>query len=315
MGEKIVFMGTPEFAVESLKNLLDCGMNVAAVVTAPDRPAGRGRKIQLSAVKEYALSKGIVVLQPERLKNEQFLQDLKAIQADLFVVVAFRMLPEVVWQMPPKGTINLHGSLLPDYRGAAPINWAVINGETKTGATTFFIEKEIDTGKIIDKVSIDIGKNETAGELHDRLMVAGAKLLSESVEKVLDGSVTPVDQNKLMQGTLKAAPKIFKPDCKINWNNSAQEIHNKIRGLSPYPTAWTEISKDGQLKSLKLFTSRFHPSHQNSNGQLKVEDERLFIGANDGWVEILTLQLEGKKKMNTSDFLKGFPITEWKINP
>lgn len=313
MSGKIVFMGTPDFAVESLKQIIDSGIEVAAVVTTPDRPAGRGQQLRGSAVKEFALEKNLKILQPEKLKSEEFLRELESIGADLFVVVAFRMLPEAVWNMPPKGTINLHGSLLPQYRGAAPINWAVINGEKKTGATTFFIEKEIDTGKVIDKVEIDIAENDSAGEVHDRLMVEGAGLLAKTVGQILSGSVTAIPQDQLIKEELKEAPKIFKNDCQINWAFDVESIHNKIRGLSPYPTAWTTIEKDGTKKTIKLFQSIKHFDGLNHSNQLKVEHDKLYFGAADGWIEIIELQLEGKKRMSVSDFLKGFQIEEWTL--
>jgi methionyl-tRNA formyltransferase len=304
MSSKIVFMGTPDFAVESLKAILENGTEVGAVITAPDRPAGRGQQLRQSAVKEFALSKNLKILQPEKLKNPEFLLELEEVNADLFVVVAFRMLPEVVWNMPKKGTINLHGSLLPNYRGAAPINWAVINGEKETGATTFFIEKQIDTGKIIDKVKIPIGENDSAGTIHDDLMVAGANLLANTVEKILNGKVEAVAQSELMEGELKEAPKIFKADCKIDWTQNAEAIHNKIRGLSPYPAAWTEFEKDGKKKSIKLFESLKEITGKDETGKIKIEEEIQF-GCADGWIVIKTLQLEGKKRMKSKDFLQG----------
>ncbi|MCB9223273.1 MAG: methionyl-tRNA formyltransferase [Crocinitomicaceae bacterium] len=313
MSGKIIFMGTPDFAVESLKQILENGIEVAAVVTAPDRPAGRGQQLSASAVKEFAVSKGLTILQPEKLKDEDFLNELKTINADLFVVVAFRMLPEVVWNMPPKGTINLHGSLLPQYRGAAPINWAVINGEKKTGATTFFIEKEIDTGKVIDKVEIDISDTDTAGSVHDRLMVKGAELLAKTVKQILDGTVKAIPQNELIKGELKEAPKIFKPDCKIDWNHSTVEIYNKIRGLSPYPAAWTSIQKDDQVRSIKLFKTTKALDGSSHSNEIKIEKDHLYFGTADGWLQIDELQIEGKKRMNVSDFLKGFQIQDWKL--
>jgi methionyl-tRNA formyltransferase len=309
MSKKIVFMGTPDFAVESLKQLIDADVEVAAVVTAPDRPAGRGQQIKESAVKQFAKSQNLTVLQPEKLKAEDFHEQLKTIAADLFVVVAFRMLPEVVWSMPPLGTINLHGSMLPNYTGAAPINWAVINGESETGATTFFIEKEIDTGKIIDHVKIPIGENDTAGKIHDDLMVKGATLLKDTVLQIFEGNVKAVPQEELYNESHQHAPKIFKADCKIDWSKNTEEIHNKIRGLSPYPTAWTEFIINGKKKSIKLFESRKKLDGQNHLGQLKL-DESLLIGSTDGWVEILQLQVEGKKRMKATDFISGYNQAE-----
>ena len=314
MSQKVVFMGTPEFAVASLSELVDQGIDVCAVVTMPDKPAGRGQQINESEVKIYAKEKGLSILQPTNLKDEEFLSELKKLNADLFVVVAFRMLPEVVWEMPQLGTINLHGSLLPQYRGAAPINWAVINGDAETGATTFFIEKEIDTGKIIDSVKIKINENDDAGIVHDRLMVDGSKLLAKTVLSIFNG--TAVGQNQLSNSTsleLKSAPKIFKPDCKIDWKNSTTIIYNKIRGLAPYPTAWTEIEKDGIKKSIKLFKTKKEIDSTNHHLQIQLKDGSLFFGCNDGWLEIIELQLEGKKRMQANEFLKGFSITEWKL--
>ena len=309
---KIVFMGTPEFAVESLKSILNKNIEVAAVITAPDRPAGRGQQLKQSAVKEFALLQNIKVLQPEKLKDEQFLSELKSIAADLFVVVAFRMLPEVVWNMPPKGTINLHGSLLPNYRGAAPINWAVINGEKETGATTFFIEKEIDTGKIIDKVILPIGDNDTAGDVHDKLMVKGGVLLADTVTNILNGQVEGIPQADLIKGEIKDAPKIFKPDCQIDWTQNSAAIHNKIRGLAPYPTAWTKIQNQSSSKSIKLFTAEKIEDGKNHSTEIKM-DEGLFFGTSNGWIKIIELQLEGKKRMKSIDFIKGFNFNDWKL--
>jgi methionyl-tRNA formyltransferase len=311
---KIIFMGTPDFAVESLKQLVEAGINVAAVVTSPDRPAGRGQQIKQSAVKEYASKQNLPVLQPEKLKSEEFIATLKQIDADLFVVVAFRMLPEIVWGMPKLGTINLHGSLLPQYRGAAPINWAVINGEKETGATTFFIEKEIDTGKIIDWVKIAIGPNDTAGDVHDELMIKGAKLLTKTVLSILNGTVTAKSQSDF-EGfkSLKHAPKIFKPDCKIDWSDLTLNIHNKIRGLAPYPNAWTEIEKDGKVKSLKLFKTEPVYTGTINTGKIEVNEEEVKFGTNDGWIILKEIQLEGKKRMPLNDFIKGFNFNDCKL--
>lgn len=313
MSKKIVFMGTPDFAVESLRQILEADIEVAAVVTAPDRPAGRGQQLKASAIKEFAVSKDLKILQPEKLKDPQFVQDLSDLNADLFVVVAFRMLPEVVWSQPSKGTINLHGSLLPQYRGAAPINWAVINGEAKTGATTFFIEKEIDTGNVIDRVEIDISPTDTAGSVHDKLMVKGGTLLAKTVQQILKGEVKSTPQNEIEGDGLKDAPKIFKADCQIDWSSTSKSIYNKIRGLSPYPTAWTMINKDDMQKSMKLFDATPHFDGLDHQGEIKLETDRLFLGCCDGWIEILHLQLEGKKRMSVSDFTKGFQIKEWSL--
>lgn len=311
MGNKIVFMGTPDFAVESLKQLLTAGIEVAAVVTSPDRPAGRGQKLRASAVKEFAVSRDLPILQPEKLKAETFLAELRAIDADLFVVVAFRMLPVVVWDMPPKGTINLHGSLLPQYRGAAPINWAVINGEKETGATTFFIEKEIDTGKIIDNVKIPILQEDTAGTIHDKLMVKGATLLTDTVKAIFDETITAKDQAESIDGeALKHAPKIFKPDCQINWKDTTENTYNKIRGLSPYPAAWTKIkAENGKTKSLKIFQTSPLEDGNNNAGKIKEEEGTILFGTADGWINIKELQLEGKKRMPIQQFNQGFDFS------
>lgn len=306
-------MGTPEFAVRSLEVLLQGGIDVAAVVTVPDKPAGRGQQLTESAVKKFAVEKGLKILQPEKLKDENFLTELNALNADLFVVVAFRMLPEAVWAMPALGTINLHGSLLPQYRGAAPINWAVINGDKETGATTFFIEKEIDTGKIIDRVTIPIDEKDTAGSVHDRLMEQGAQLLLKTVESIFNGTAHGIEQLNFMAGTLKPAPKIFKEDCFLNWAQSTETVYNKIRGLSPYPTAWTMLVKEDQQKTLKLFAALKHTDGANHAFELKSDGTTLFLGCSDGWLEVTELQLEGKKKMRTAEFLNGFHLAGWKI--
>lgn len=306
----IVFMGTPAFAVESLRQLLDAGVTVKAVVTVPDKPAGRGLKLIPSAVKEFALEKGLPVLQPEKLKSEEFIQSLKALNADLFVVVAFRMLPEIVWSMPKFGTINLHGSLLPQYRGAAPINWAVINGESVTGATTFFIEKEIDTGKIIDKVELPVGPDDDAGIVHDTMMVKGASLLVNTVKNIFNGNVHPIDQNNVMDASLlKPAPKIFKETCKINWNENGQKIHNLIRGLSPYPTAYSDYyDEKNEKQNVKIYKAKFVPKeHKFIPGYIECDGKSyLHIYCKDGYLSVLDLQLPGRKRMKIDELLRGF---------
>lgn len=308
MKQKIVFMGTPDFAVASLAKIIDSGIEVAAVVTAPDRPAGRGQKLQESAVKIFAIIKNIPVLQPEKLKAEDFVQSLAALKADLFVVVAFRMLPEVVWKMPPLGTINLHGSLLPRYRGAAPINWAVINGDTETGVTTFFIEKEIDTGQIIDSASTPISKEDTAGTVHDRLMHIGAEVLVDTIRRIFNGTAMrkPQPSNEATH-----APKIFKPDCKIDWNEDVVTVFNKIRGLSPYPTAFTTLHQEENTKTLKIFSVDYVEAGTEKAGKTKVEDDLVWISCKNGWIKIKELQLEGKKRMDSGSFIKGFDISNW----
>ena len=301
---KIVFMGTPDFAVASLDALVQANFDIVAVVTAPDKPAGRGQKLNESAVKKYAIEKSIPVLQPEKLKNPEFLEALKSYQADLQVVVAFRMLPEVVWNMPSKGTINLHGSLLPQYRGAAPINHAIINGEKESGVTTFFLTHEIDTGDIILSDRTPIGDDETAGELHDKLMVIGANLLVKTVTAIAEGNVSEQPQPK--SDELKHAPKIFKEDCKIDWNNSTIKIHNLIRGLSPYPTAFTLLND----KTLKIFKAE--PEHTEpaiaAGGFLTDNKTYLKFATKDGFIKLLDIQFEGKKRMLIADFLRGMRL-------
>ncbi|MCZ4222102.1 methionyl-tRNA formyltransferase [Pedobacter rhodius] len=301
---KIVFMGTPDFAVASLDALVKADFDIVAVITAPDKPAGRGQKLNESAVKKYALEKGIPVLQPEKLKNPGFLEELKSYQADLQVVVAFRMLPEVVWNMPPKGTINLHGSLLPQYRGAAPINHAIINGEKESGVTTFFLTHEIDTGNIILSDSTPITNDETAGELHDKLMIIGANLLVKTVTAIAEGNFT--EQPQPQSEVLRHAPKIFKDDCKIDWNNPAQQVHNLIRGLSPYPTAFTLLND----KTLKIFKAEIEDKEPGIAAGGFLTDGKTFLkfATKDGFIKLLDIQYEGKKRMLVEDFLRGMRL-------
>jgi len=303
---RIVFMGTPEFAVPAVDALVKDGFDVAAIVTVPDKPAGRGQQLQESAVKKYALSQNIAVLQPEKLKSPEFIEQLQTIAADLFVVVAFRMLPEVVWNMPRLGTINLHGSLLPKYRGAAPINRAVMNGETETGVTTFFLQHEIDTGKVIMREKLAISENETAGEVHDRMMLMGAQTLLKTVQKIESGTADAIPQDELVQSgeSIIHAPKIFKEDCRIQWNQSVDVIHNFVRGLSPYPAAFTEL----QGKTFKIFSGiKKKTSHSEEAGSWKIVDQKeLLFAASDGYYSVTEVQLEGKKKMKTEEFLRGF---------
>jgi methionyl-tRNA formyltransferase len=303
---KIVFMGTPEFAVASLDALVRSGATIVGVVTAPDKPAGRGMKLQESAVKKYAVEKGLRVLQPEKLRNPQFLEELKSLAADLQVVVAFRMLPEAVWNMPPMGTINVHGSLLPHYRGAAPINWAIINGEPETGVTTFKLKHEIDTGDILLQERIPIGENETAGELHDRMKEVGAGLLVRTAKGLAEGSLQEVPQADIIanEEVVKHAPKIFTDTCRIDWSQPVDQIHNLIRGLSPYPAAFTQL----QGKGLKVFRSEKEitpPAH--APGELVTDSKHyLKIAAANGYIHLKEVQLEGKKRMAIEDFLRGF---------
>lgn len=305
---RIVFMGTPEFAVASLDALIRAGCNIVAVITAPDKPAGRGMKLQASAVKQYATENDIPVLQPERLKNPVFLEELRKLDADLQIVVAFRMLPELVWNMPPLGTVNLHGSLLPQYRGAAPINWAVINGETTTGVTTFRLQHEIDTGHILLQDSFPIGENETAGEVHDRMKVVGANLLVETVKGLADGSLTERPQQIGGEIILHHAPKLFTDTARIDFHQSTATVHNLIRGLSPFPGAFTLLDN----KTLKIYRSEKQlqtPTHAPGSYDT---DGRTYLrfSCSDGYVQVKELQLEGKKKMTTDEFLRGYRFAE-----
>ena len=304
---RIIYMGTPEFAVESLKALVENDFNVVAVVTMPDKPIGRGHKVQSSPVKEYAVAQKIPVLQPERLKDESFLAELRSFNADLQIVVAFRMLPEVVWAMPRLGTFNLHASLLPQYRGAAPINWAIINGETKTGVTTFFLQHEIDTGNIILQESVAILPEENVGNLHDKLMHIGAKSVVRTVEIILSEKVNAIPQQE--DEELKLAPKIFKDTCRINWEKSGESIHNFVRGVSPYPAAWCELLQDNSdAVVLKVFETKFEKiSHQMPLKSILTDGKSyLKVAVNDGFLHLKTIQIQGKKRMNVSDFLMGF---------
>ena len=305
---KIVFLGTPEFAVASLDILVKNGYSIAAVVTAPDKPAGRGQRISESAVKIYAREKGLKILQPEKLKDPGFLDELKKLNADLFIVVAFRMLPEAVWKMPRKGTFNLHASLLPEYRGAAPINRAIMNGEEKTGVSTFFLQQEIDAGKIILQEETRIGKTENAGSLHDRLMLMGSELVLKTVKLIEKGDPPLADQSALTGGTPKQAPKLFKENCKIEWNEGMELIYNRVRGLSPYPGAWTTIIwPDGKEQEMKVFKveRKEYPEKKRPGMMICDNKNYLQILCKDGSLEILELQLAGKKRMSVSDLLRG----------
>jgi methionyl-tRNA formyltransferase len=331
---RIVFMGTPEFAVASLEALSRAGFNIVGVITAPDKPSGRGLRLNESDVKKYAAKKGLKILQPEKLKNPEFLDELKSLNADLQVVVAFRMLPEVVWNMPPRGTINLHASLLPQYRGAAPINWAIINGEKETGVTTFKLQREIDTGNILLQEKIPIGENETAGELHDKMKEVGAQLLAGTVEGIANGTLQEVSQSAIVNPSANAqdqlsiesndvdsqltpdsyrdhdsrlfkhAPKINTETCKIDWHKPIDEIHNLIRGLSPYPTAFTELGD----KTLKIFKSEKEPAVPTSRVGRWETNQKSFLkfAAKDGYIHLREVQLEGKKRMSIEDFLRGY---------
>jgi methionyl-tRNA formyltransferase len=308
-------MGTPDFAVGILDGLIANNFNVVASITAPDKPAGRGQKISESAVKTFCVEKNIPVLQPTNLKDETFVQSLGDLNADLFVVVAFRMLPEVIWNMPPKGTINLHASLLPQYRGAAPINWAIVNGEKETGVTTFFIEKEIDTGMVIERASITIGENETAGDLHDRLMNLGRELVIKSVAQIENGSVVRTSQDSLIESNLNAAPKIFKPMCEIDWNQNVQTIHDFCRGFSPYPTAWTTIINDSrkESKTIKIFKTEKTDIPVETSGKLTKDSAGLLFPCSDFYLRIIEIQPEGKRRMTHKEFAAGYNFNDWKI--
>ena len=304
---RIVFMGTPDFAVASLDALLKAGFDVVGVITAPDKPAGRGQKIHQSAVKQYAESHNLYTLQPEKLKDKAFLKELETLKADLQVVVAFRMLPEVVWNMPSKGTINLHASLLPQYRGAAPINWAIINGEEESGVTTFFLKQEIDTGDILFCEKVSISDNMIAGELHDELMNIGAGLLTKTVTAIKEGNYKELPQDSFDDTVLKHAPKIFKDDCKINWEEPLERVYNHIRGLSPYPAAFTTFLG----KTLKLFRAEKEAEYHETPAGDFISDGKTFLkfATPDGYISLKEIQLEGKKRMRIDEFLRGIKIS------
>lgn len=303
-------MGTPDFAVESLEALIEGGYNVVGVVTMPDKPVGRHQTtLSASAVKQYAVAHGLPVLQPERLRDEEFLAALKAWNADLQIVVAFRMLPEVVWNMPPCGTFNLHAALLPQYRGAAPINWAIINGETQTGITTFFLDHDIDTGKVIRRVPVEILDTDNVEDVHDKLMVLGARLVTETVDAIIADNVVPIPQEKLSADTiLHPAPKIFKETCRIDWSLPTKRVYDFIRGLSPYPAAWTELVCGEKRTMLKIFaTEKDSDMPDVPAGTVVIEGKTTMkVALADGWLRITSLQLSGKKRMDIQDFLRGF---------
>lgn len=307
-------MGTPDFAVESLKILVENNYNIVGVITAPDKPAGRGQKIMQSAVKKYADSNDLKTLQPTNLKSEAFLTELKDLNANLQIVVAFRMLPELVWNMPEMGTFNLHASLLPQYRGAAPINWAIINGEKETGVSTFFLQHKIDTGDIIAQEKTPIGENETAGELHDKLMNIGSSLVLKTVQNIENENINSQAQNENQE--LKEAFKIFKPFCKIDWSKPMDEIHNHIRGLSPYPTSWTEFKhkKSAELISCKIFrTEKIVEDHSLASGEIIISKKEFKIAVTGGFLNIKELQLAGKKRMDVASLLNGVDFNEYSI--
>lgn len=301
---KIIFMGTPEFAVKSLSILHENGYDIVAVVTVPDKPVGRGLKLGASPVKEYALTHNLPVLQPEKLRNEEFVAELQRLQPDLAVVVAFRMLPEVVWRIPKLGTFNLHASLLPNYRGAAPINWAVANGETVSGVTTFFIDKQIDTGELLFQEKVEIPATWNAGDLHDELMQVGAKLVLKTVQSIERGNIQPLPQDDSQ--AIHHAPKIFKENCEINWVQPAKKIHDFVRGMSPFPTAYTFF----EGKMLKIYETKItnEPVNKDTNPHTFLINEKrtvLKVACNDEWLELLVVQPESKKRMGAADFLRG----------
>lgn len=313
---KIVFLGNPEFAAESLSRIHAAGFNVAAVVTMPDKRAGRGHRLIESPVKQFAVANGIKTLQPEKLRDPGFIDELRAVGADIFVVIAFRMLPEVVWQMPRLGTFNLHASLLPRYRGAAPINRAVMNGDSETGVTTFFLKHEIDTGDIIDRRSISVGPDENVGSVHDRLMALGADLTVKTLESIVNGTFTTTPQHELCGNEQPTpAPKIFKEDCRIDWNRTRREIHNHVRGLSPYPAAWTELfDGDAPVGQVKIFTTRISEdgnttSESAAPGSVEFDGSRMMVATCDGPIEVVELQLQGKQRMGVAEFMRGRRIS------
>lgn len=304
---RVVFMGTPDFAVTILDGLLSANVNVVGVITAPDKPAGRGRKMNQSAVKKYALEKELTILQPKNLKSPEFQEALEALKPNLQIVVAFRMLPKSVWKLPEYGTFNLHASLLPEYRGAAPINWAIINGESKTGVTTFFIDDKIDTGEIILQSETDISSDETVGELHDRLMHLGSKLVNETVELISQGDVKTQKQPEKEE---KSAPKIHTHTCEIDWNENLDTIYNKVRGLNPYPAAWTTLYNDEEEKLVKIYNVEKESSnHKLENGTIVFSKKELKVAVKDGYLKILSLKLAGKKKMDAKSLLNGYSFS------
>ena len=317
---RIVFLGTPDFAVESLDALVSGGYNIVGVVTMPDKIGGRGHKVIESPVKQYAVAHGLKLMQPANLKEPEFVEELRSLNADLQIVIAFRMLPEIVWSMPPMGTFNLHASLLPKYRGAAPINRAVMNGETETGVTTFFLKHEIDTGDIIQQVAVPIEIDDDVEAVHDRLMHLGASLVLETVEAILAGTVKPIEQEKLLTTGEEPtpAPKIFKEDCRIDWNKTSWEVYNHIRGLSPYPAAWSAfVDAQGTEYQFKVFKTSHPEKFQSSPvaaGTIEYTKHTIKIACADGFIEILSLQLAGKKRMSSDEFLRGFNLEDKKLS-
>lgn len=309
---KIVFFGTPDFAVESLRAIVDNGYNVAAVVTATDKTGGRGHRVIASAVKTFAVERNIPVLQPEKLRDSAFIETLRTINADLFVVIAFRMMPEVVWSMPRLGTFNLHASLLPKYRGAAPINWAVINGETHTGVTTFFLSHEIDTGDIIDRVAVDIAPDDNVGIVYDRLMELGAQLTIKTIGSIVDGTLTTTPQDRLIEegDATCPAPKIFTQTCHIDWNRPAVDIHNLVRGLSPYPCAWSTLVSNSVSTDVKILRTAITDIPAVTPGQVSLDGNRFLVSSADRFIEILELKPSGKKAMDAAAYLRGARLSD-----
>lgn len=310
---RIVFFGTPDFAVESLRRLVEGGYNIVGVVTMPDKIAGRGHKMIQSAVKQYAVEQGLHLMQPERLKDEAFVDELRSLDAQLNIVIAFRMLPEVVWAMPSLGTFNLHASLLPKYRGAAPINWAVMNGDTTTGVTTFFLKHEIDTGDVIQQKSIEIGRTDNVEVIHDKLMLMGADMVLETVDAIIAGTVKPIPQEEMLTAGEEPtpAPKIFTETCRIDWNRPVEQLYNHIRGLSPYPAAWSElVDEQGNVHHVKIFATS-EPLEKSGvvPGAITADGKHLIVDCADGALEVLTLQLSGKRRMPAPDFMRGFSLT------
>lgn len=306
---RIVFMGTPEFAVTILDKLVQNDYNIVGVITSPDKPAGRGRKMNKSAVKKYAEEKSLTILQPTNLKDEHFLSELAGLQANLQIVVAFRMLPRVVWEMPAYGTFNLHASLLPNYRGAAPINWAIINGETETGVTTFFIDDKIDTGEMILQDKVTISDDDSAGTLHENLMHLGADLVLKTVKQIQNEKVVRTKQD--FDSDVKSAPKIHKDTCRIDWNQSLEQVYNHIRGLSPYPTAWTTLMNNGEEIFLKIYNAhKEKEKHNFKNGQVLYTKKEMKVAVNGGYIKLLEIQLPGKRKMEIRDVLNGLKLAK-----
>ena len=308
---RIVFMGTPDFAVAGLQAILESGHKVVGVITAPDRPAGRGQKVKQSAVKEYALTENLKILQPTNLKDQSFLDELKNLKANLQIIIAFRMLPQAVWQMPEYGTFNLHASLLPDYRGAAPINWAIIKGEKKTGVTTFFIDEKIDTGEIILQKEIEIDPVQNAGSLHDKLMNLGSELILETIDLIARDKASTKAQPKKEQ--LNTAYKLNRENTQIDWSNSINDIHNLIRGLSPYPVAWSKFENNGEIDNVKIYSSNIENSTKPTDqpiGKINIIDGKLLVQVKDGLLNIEELQLPGKRKMKVKDLLNGYSFSK-----